>query len=1187
MIKMKTLESCIPFYPDLQRSDAQKLLYNMEEYHILEASSEKEEIEPGKYFKDQVVVSRLMTSLDRLFVIAAPGTGKTCKMVFWDELLKKDSVTIDRIIYVTSKSLIISAKNQILCKCTNNIYLNDKIRNSKNATEERGNTTRSLGTWYSIMTYTDLYETAVGKTSTELKELYSNKAFNIDEVNNLIPLEYEDKKSDTDFMKLSDFSYDIADIDVESVKNAKSKYIQFWRIFHSIAGSKVIISSATPMKNRTIEIFILCNLLLSAERQIPIKKLLFKESRNDYYKYDLTNCKYYESYFNGLFSYIAAPYTGAYPNYIGIINASIYEYPEPDNEWSDNPTFTMLSFPGQTVIYYCEMYSYQAEMYYLKFLKERTLDQYHKVEDSINCFVDDSLQYGNMTPYNDKKCDDECFRKLRDRAFRSKASAKFNIIFEQEKTLYDSTYGKPGCAAIYIEATESGGYALKNYFLSNDYEELKIQDIVMKEHRVCEADKIQNFTITKGKRIVFLDSKISYGDIEKIIEVFNSPQNIDGEYIQLLIGSKIISVGVNIFNVLRVYRINGEWNEAQAKQSRDRFFRANSHDNLRKRIIAQQKREGTFLSNDNITIPVDFYNFCSYCRFYTINSSFHEYIDTTRLIENRLDSNAIFYFVGFAEEGQKISNRSMINNYKFYHDSSIKPYEELKLRYTLSYEDIIANLDQKNLIVMSNGMLYQIKRSQLLEKNYHLLFKDDGHFQFPCTRGNYTDNFFLLGSQKTSFIHGLVPLSLQIYSGNEEKYFLTEKKAIPTRKILRYAKQYASDCLINYKRTYNIQDKDGSIECDFNRCQYSCVASMAKEKNDIQSEIIFSHGSIFYDNYEIMYSSDIITECYDRLIQTISKEGTISFKEIFVKFSDAYRDVFIYEAIYRIIKNRVTFLDIFGYKCYITYNQDSLFGKREYPNVKENRNAGDYIHSLIGIVNNITLGNSTDHDTEIISSIETYFKTGKSSEEISSYLSSMIRSFNNFSSNRMLLENASKRVIDNTTRSSSLDLEIYKFYDSQFYKSDINNITYYFHNYPLIKNTTNYNIGNQYMKALNSFRVYINDKWRDATSTEDILYRNIAVQTITKAIEKMITQYNFRSNYYLTYVEGNYLLVDTSGERNMGRNITSLKTDTYTKINNYFASFFGNNPQLLKKDTSKTIRFFSEIGMIYYFTVQT
>jgi hypothetical protein len=65
-----------------------------------------------------------------------------------------------------------------------------------------------------------------------------------------------------------------------------------------------------------------------------------------------------------------------------------------------------------------------------------------------------------------------------------------------------------------------------------------------------------------------------------VMDIFNTYENRNGEYIQLIIGSESISEGFSLKNVQHIHILNPHWNYAKIDQAIFRGIRLNSHDDL-------------------------------------------------------------------------------------------------------------------------------------------------------------------------------------------------------------------------------------------------------------------------------------------------------------------------------------------------------------------------------------------------------------------------------------------------------------------------------------------------------------------------------------------------------------------------------------------------------------------------------
>jgi hypothetical protein len=109
---------------------------------------------------------------------------------------------------------------------------------------------------------------------------------------------------------------------------------------------------------------------------------------------------------------------------------------------------------------------------------------------------------------------------------------------------------------------------------------------------ICTTDKE-----TKEVRKTF-PKKLRYGLLgtdndNSLLEMFNSPENKDGEYIKIIIGTPSSRDGINVYNIRRGYLLGPSWTPSGIHQALSRFLRSTSHEDLIKdeqqRLINKNK----------------------------------------------------------------------------------------------------------------------------------------------------------------------------------------------------------------------------------------------------------------------------------------------------------------------------------------------------------------------------------------------------------------------------------------------------------------------------------------------------------------------------------------------------------------------------------------------------------------------
>lgn len=103
----------------------------------------------------------------------------------------------------------------------------------------------------------------------------------------------------------------------------------------------------------------------------------------------------------------------------------------------------------------------------------------------------------------------------------------------------------------------------------------------------------------RAPRYAFITGKTDQ-NASNILELFNSPENVNGEYIKILIISSIAGVGINIENVRQIHILGGLFTEADEKQAINRCLRVDSYINLLNYIETKYGKE----ARDNFRVKL-------------------------------------------------------------------------------------------------------------------------------------------------------------------------------------------------------------------------------------------------------------------------------------------------------------------------------------------------------------------------------------------------------------------------------------------------------------------------------------------------------------------------------------------------------------------------------------------------------
>ncbi|MEM3857838.1 MAG: DEAD/DEAH box helicase family protein [Candidatus Micrarchaeaceae archaeon] len=579
-------------YPDPNNQYFNSYIAQKEEFSEL-VPEIKEPIPPlGKGFKHQIFAVRYLTHYDRLMLVHEPGTGKSCIMVHSAELFKReflkdpDDVTKIKkaVILVPNKILIHNIRNQIVCKCTDKIYITELVKRARDPKQMMSIIKKEVKQWYEILTYHKFVEKikqffGPSGRMEDLITYMSNKIFYIDEAHMIVN---EDDIRNTQ-----------RQIEHEQ---PQSKYEYILKAIRMGKRNKLVLATATPMKNSPIDIIPLLNLL--HDKNIPV----WNET-----KFEQMTLEDIEPYLRGKISYIRALDTGA-------INV-------PQGE----------EITGYyTKIFPCSMSSFQYEVY---LNITGTGESFHSAQKQISSFVFPDKSYGTdgFDKYIEERNgvwefkDNDDGRLLqayiRDPEWFNYLSAKFynivslctNSYVEDRATVTDAQ----GIVFVYFADFVKGGGAILLGLCLREYgyeeftdtasvfrNDTRYQDKLNPCPSTTRIQGERELRIPKRRRYAILTGETDSVHINAIFNLLNSYENRYGEYLQVLIGSETAKVGININNAIKMIMAQGNWNETSNMQAIDRVFRSDSH------VMRIEDKKMKTLSED-VIIEVQTYNMAS------------------------------------------------------------------------------------------------------------------------------------------------------------------------------------------------------------------------------------------------------------------------------------------------------------------------------------------------------------------------------------------------------------------------------------------------------------------------------------------------------------------------------------------------------------------------------------------------
>nr|QBK93346.1 MAG: DEAD/SNF2-like helicase [Pithovirus LCPAC404] len=648
MVKLK-LENLLYSYPSQDDPDIQRKLYQKEEFRQLKLGPSEPIPDPGKYFTHQKFSPRFMRAFDKLFVIHAVGTGKTCYVISAAEYFKDHpELGIDKCVILTHNDAIGDQfKQEIIQICAKTAYFSKFAGEKLNAPHIKGQITRALGSIkvktdgtlrirpfvYDVTTHITFGNSMKDKSDSFLRGEYSGTLFVIDEAHKMAARDLTSIKW-SQFMK-----------DKENLRNrrqtivqqrpveSEQKIIQTEEEFEilpellseqSVTSSDSDNESILEEKRRESEEF---------ERKISDSKVTHKTTRSEL-AYMRIHYLFHLVKKSKQMLLTATPMENDPSEFAPLINLL-----NPSNLQIDKSMNWDKVTGEQLEPYFRGKISYLRSMDTGVDVKVIGTDLEYKVDDIkihrrlfvsrmsefqesiyldveadmgpkdeglalplrlVSNFVLPNGKYGEAIYdgyFNSRRFKLEGilpgmspeFEEAVDINNLGKYSPKYKKIYEQ----VDDIEHKYKACLIYTPFVVTGSYILTAIFYVNNYALFISEDMA---RRNLQDDYRRFATITRH-----LTAKRR----DEIFTTFKSPDNWDGRLIKVLIGSQLILHGLNIGNVSRFFQAGPEWTEAKNYQARGRGLRATSH----RYILAKLREEAEAKGEDpaNVRTTVDVY----------------------------------------------------------------------------------------------------------------------------------------------------------------------------------------------------------------------------------------------------------------------------------------------------------------------------------------------------------------------------------------------------------------------------------------------------------------------------------------------------------------------------------------------------------------------------------------------------
>lgn len=528
---------------------------------------------PPQFFNHQKLIGKLMDLYPRLLLIHEPGVGKTGSAINVCERARRTGLFTQAVILEKGKSLFQDIKNQIAFKFTKRgTYDKEAFYEAETDKERRFILTKEINKFYTFMSYTTFSNNVKTKPDSEIYNLYSGTVFFIDEAHNLT--------------------------NESEVLSPLAEAIM--RVLSIAIRTKVVLATATPMINSSKELLPLLNFILPPERKFPLNYPINNITFNEFYD----RCA-------GFISYVRAE-----RNKIKTVDMGVKTTFLDVNQQPPPPNFPIEAVP---ILYHSTMSETQYSVYrkYAPFIGDAgtyfikafqaasfvfpngsisgkvtndsvdegfVIDDDKKMLNGLEEYVEPNQKYPDRFKFrkSPKNNLEKWLVENNNTSNLAKLSCKFAAVLDIELAKINTE----GTVFIYSESKNGGGAILLSLIMEVfGYDRFYPEDWMGRSHKL----------IPKKLRHALIISETSVQKQDEILKVFNSPENIDGDLIKVLIGSKATRDGINISHCVRVHILFPGWTESGIIQATSRALRATSHDLL----FARRKQELTNEANRN------------------------------------------------------------------------------------------------------------------------------------------------------------------------------------------------------------------------------------------------------------------------------------------------------------------------------------------------------------------------------------------------------------------------------------------------------------------------------------------------------------------------------------------------------------------------------------------------------------
>ena len=540
-------------------SDMYDIIQQKKEFSELKlASSEVRSREEGSLLLHQKYIRRFLSGFTPYHAVLLwhdVGTGKTISSIAVAEGIKKDQPDFQKALVICRGPTFIRNFKDELKKIAGDKY-RPKVREDRELTENEltRRTNKLINSYYELTTFQvfgnhikEILTMGEEKSTKLIREMYSNRVIIIDEVHNL-----RSKKAG----------------------GGDDTYANIHKFLHIVKNTKIVLLSATPIKDSVYEFADIMNLILPMNKQLPTRQQFvqqFFQQRGSeppllINKEQLLSIKGYISYLRQTRSPLRIIQAGEQIDGISVpivvIRMSSPQFELYDDAYKtdtggkpdDKPQIDIVEDDDDEE----EDTDGDKSSGLYKLSRQASLFAYRDGDNKKYGSAIKARDLSNIAKLIRVPSGDNSNPAKLERL--KKYSAKYHYIIDT--ILKNPTHN----FFIFSKfVTGSGIMVLTALLKLFDFEE------ATGESRTNE---------TKKKRFAEIKGTTVEGNVERLIDQFNRPENKYGDFIQVMIGSSVIGEGRSLKSVRDIIIVSPHWNYTEIDQAIGRGIRYESHNYL-------------------------------------------------------------------------------------------------------------------------------------------------------------------------------------------------------------------------------------------------------------------------------------------------------------------------------------------------------------------------------------------------------------------------------------------------------------------------------------------------------------------------------------------------------------------------------------------------------------------------------